>query len=290
MSDDQLEFEQIYELYQPKIRRYLNRLVGEAEAEDLAQEVFVKVSRALPNFRGESQVSTWVFRIATNAARDKLRSSSYRRNLTESLPIDSVAEAELEAIDSSTAAAESGSSAAGSLIKKEMNECIRDYIEKLTPDYKSVVLLSELEGMKNREIADVLGISLATVKIRLHRARQQLKKELDSNCIFYRDERDVLACDQKSACEDYRRKKMDKKTTELIAIGASVTANCQPCLQYHIAEAFKSGALEEEIAEAISVAKMVRKGAIAKMDKYASELSKTEELNINCNGDVPGCK
>jgi RNA polymerase sigma-70 factor, ECF subfamily len=54
-----------------------------------------------------------------------------------------------------------------------MNACIRDFVEKLAPDYKVVVLLSELEGMKNREIADALGISLGTVKIRLHRARQQ---------------------------------------------------------------------------------------------------------------------
>ena len=72
--DHSLEFPQIYTAYWPKIARYLARLVGEDEAEDLTQEVFIKVSQALPGFRGESSVSTWLYRIATNAAYDRLRS------------------------------------------------------------------------------------------------------------------------------------------------------------------------------------------------------------------------
>src|SRR5574342_262181 len=74
-----LEFPSVYEAFQPKILRYLTRLVGEAEAEDLTQEVMIKVSAALPNFRGESQLSTWIYRIATNATLDRLRSPSYKR-------------------------------------------------------------------------------------------------------------------------------------------------------------------------------------------------------------------
>src|SRR5574342_1048299 len=74
-----LEFPKIYAGFQQKILRYLTRLVGEADAEDLAQEVLIKVSEALPNFRGESQLSTWIYRIATNTALDRLRSPSYQR-------------------------------------------------------------------------------------------------------------------------------------------------------------------------------------------------------------------
>lgn len=65
---------------------------------------------------------------------------------------------------------------------------------------------------------------------------------------------------------------MDNRIKELIAIGASVTANCQPCLRYHVSKAQESGANEQEISEAITVAKMVRRGAIAKMDEFASTL------------------
>ncbi len=61
---------------------------------------------------------------------------------------------------------------------------------------------------------------------------------------------------------------MDVKTKELIAIGASVTANCKPCLEYHVAKAKENGAADEEIAEAVAVAKMVRKGAASKMDEF----------------------
>ena len=72
----ELEFEEIYTDFRPKVQRYLTRMVGEHEAEDLTQEVFIKISRALDAFRGESQLSTWVYRIATNAALDRLRASS----------------------------------------------------------------------------------------------------------------------------------------------------------------------------------------------------------------------
>ena len=67
---------------------------------------------------------------------------------------------------------------------------------------------------------------------------------------------------------------MDNRIKELIAVGASVTANCQPCLQYHVGKALENGAEEQEITEAIEVAKMVRKGAASKMDKFALSLNR----------------
>jgi len=67
--------------------------------------------------------------------------------------------------------------------------------------------------------------------------------------------------------------KLDSRIKELIAIGASVTANCQPCLQYHVDKALEGGANESEITEAVEVGKMVRKGAASKMDKFASSLN-----------------
>jgi len=65
---------------------------------------------------------------------------------------------------------------------------------------------------------------------------------------------------------------MEHRLRELIAVGSSVTANCQPCLQYHVGKALEAGAESQEITEAIEVGKMVRKGAAAKMDSFASNL------------------
>jgi AhpD family alkylhydroperoxidase len=66
--------------------------------------------------------------------------------------------------------------------------------------------------------------------------------------------------------------KLENRIVELIAVGASITANCQPCLQYHAKKALESGTDEQEIAEAIEIGRMVRKGAASKMDKFAASL------------------
>ena len=80
-----------------------------------------------------------------------------------------------------------------------MNGCIREIIDTLPANYRSVIVLSEMEGLKDAEIAEVLGIHLQTAKMRLHRGRAMLKKELSTACVFYRDERNELACDRKCA-------------------------------------------------------------------------------------------
>ncbi len=83
--------------------------------------------------------------------------------------------------------------------------------------------------------------------------------------------------------------KLDTRIMELIAVGASVTANCQPCLQYHAAKALESGADEEEIGVAIAMAKAVRKGAAAKMDDFASELGTSAAITETGAGRGCGC-
>jgi len=83
--------------------------------------------------------------------------------------------------------------------------------------------------------------------------------------------------------------KLDNRIAELIAVGSSVTANCQPCLQYHVDKALENGATDPQIAQAIEIAKMVRKGAAAKMDKFASNLSKTLPANAGVTGEGCGC-
>ena len=183
MQHGELEFQTIYADFQPRILRYMGRMVGEREAEDLTQEIFVKVNRALAGFRGESSLSTWLYRIATNAALDRRRSPSFRRSTLLRL-VDDVSEAgaEAEPGGGEARAGERAPSAEEQLIRKEMNECIRDFVEKLPDNYRTTLVLSELEGLKDGEIAEILGVSLETVKIRLHRARAKLKRELMLHC------------------------------------------------------------------------------------------------------------
>lgn len=199
---EKLEFQTIYDTFQPKIFCYLKRLAGQYEAEDLTQEVFIKISQALKNFRGECQLSTWIYRIATNAALDRLRSPSFQQ-MAHGKSLDDSREGDTE--DKDVWTGEKMPSIDQELIRKDMNRCIRDFIENLPENYRTVVVLGELEGLKNNEIAGILGLTLDTVKIRLHRARAKLKKELEAHCSFYRDERNQLACDLKTAFDRFRR-------------------------------------------------------------------------------------
>ena len=177
MNDSDLEFQKIYAAYQPRILRYLVRLVGEHEAEDLTQEVFVKVSHALKAFRGESQLSTWIYRIATNAAIDKTRTPSFRQDARTS-SLDDSDEAENQEVWT----AEETPSLEQLLMRKEMYQCFESFVERLPVNYRTVVVLSELEQLTNNEIAEILGVSLDVVKIRLHRGRARLLEELKTHC------------------------------------------------------------------------------------------------------------
>ncbi len=201
MDAVQADFQGIYDQYHPKIVGYLRRLVGETEAEDVAQEVFLDVSRALAEFRGESLLSTWIYRIATNAALDRWKSRSRRKDAPDDLAADGP---EIE--DKDVWTGEKKPSLETSLIRKEMNECIHAVVDSLPLDYRTVMVLSDVEGFANKEIAEIAGVSLETVKIRLHRARARLKKEMGSHCSFYRDERNELACDRKTPTLKFLKK------------------------------------------------------------------------------------
>jgi len=196
-------FRKVHDEFRQKIYRYLCRMIGETDAEDVCQEVFVKVDKALPGFRGESSLATWIYRVATNAALDHVRSASSRQAALrtglsaadEPVPGEGVMGpgGEVQLPDTL-------------LIRKDMNDCIRGIVDSLPELYRTALVLSDLEELTNAEIAAVLGISLDAAKIRIHRARTRLRKEMDKKCVFYRDSRNELACDRKTPTLKFRSK------------------------------------------------------------------------------------
>ncbi len=197
MPETALEFQSIYDTFRPRMLRYLIRLVGEREAEDLTQVVLLKVSEGLPKFRGDSSLAIWIYRIATNSALDKLRGPAAEQPDQQRRVIDLAPDGEDYSEERNVPLDAQTPSVEATLIRAEMNACIREFIERLPEAYRTVIVLSELEGFKNGEIAAILGVSLDTIKIRLHRAREKLRTELETGCSFDRDERNELACDRK---------------------------------------------------------------------------------------------
>jgi RNA polymerase sigma-70 factor (ECF subfamily) len=193
-----IQFNDIFSTYQKPIYNYVLRMVGDYEiAEEVTQDIFIKTYKNLSSFRGDSKLSTWIYGIATNTCLDYFRTSDYKKSKNTDL------------LDEDILAEESGEldikkilSIEEDLIKSEMAECIRDYIESLPGEYRTVIILHDLEGFKNYEIAKILGCTLENVKIRQHRARKKLQSVLASNCDFYRDENNVFCCDKKSCCEN----------------------------------------------------------------------------------------
>ena len=182
-----VDFQKIHDEFRPRIFHYLSGMVGKDIAEDLTQVVFEKISRGLTNFRGESSLATWIYRIATNAALDHNRSASARKTIISLDTIDDNCGCNI-LIDKRPPDADRG------IMRREMNACIYRIIKRMPENERAALILSEFEGMKNREIADILDISLDAVKIRLHRARTRLRKDIVTECNIDRDERNELVC------------------------------------------------------------------------------------------------
>ena len=180
-------FEALHAEYRAKVHSYLCRFVEPAEAEDLTQEVFLKVHRNLATFRQESRISTWIFQIATHAALDRLKRPSRRILDQRSLLI--------EKLDASGLHATPGHGQVP--LREEMCRCIQDFVGELPGNYRAILFLSDLKELGIEEIAQILGITPGAAKIRLHRARQALKAHMERGCRISLDERGELSCDRK---------------------------------------------------------------------------------------------
>jgi RNA polymerase sigma-70 factor, ECF subfamily len=169
--------------YRELIRRYerplfslVFRMVRDRElAEDLAQETFVKALNALDSYRPEFKFSSWIFKIANNAAIDHLR----RREL-DTLSLDGSPHAETpEAIEATALQiGNRGESPLDAVEAKELGGEIERAIGLLRPEYRSCILLRHVEGRAYEEIAEILNLPLGTVKTYIHRARNELRQAL----------------------------------------------------------------------------------------------------------------
>ena len=151
----------------------LTMLRNEQEAEDASQEVMINAFRHLKSFRGESKFSTWLVTIAMNEARQRLRKA-------KAAPLESLDEGKEDREGDFTPAVltdwrEIPSEA---LEKKEMRQILRHAVDQLPPLYREVLVLRDLEEFNQEETASALGINVALVKVRLHRARMMLQKLL----------------------------------------------------------------------------------------------------------------
>ncbi len=171
--------------YYPRVHRYLVSMVHDpVEADDLAQETFLRAFRNSNSLQDAGALSTWLYRIATNVCVDRWRQRARRAPLE-----DETAPEELDLADADAPSLQQ------MVERDEMSECIQQYLDGLPDTYRAVVLLHDSYGLTGPEMAGALDVSLDTVKIRLHRARQKLRAALGAGCTFSHNECNVLVCE-----------------------------------------------------------------------------------------------
>ena len=175
------------EQYRPALTRYLQYLVRDAsEAEDLAQETFVRAYRQRSTLRDPAALASWLYQIATHVSIDRLRQRARTVERQVNAEIEDLPIADRKRPSPLTIVQQT-----------EMSACVQRYVANLSDAYKAVLLLHDADGLTADEIAHLLQLPLTTVKMRLHRARRQLETALNNACAFERDERGVFICEPK---------------------------------------------------------------------------------------------
>jgi len=185
-----LSSEDLFDRYHDRIRRYILSMVHDpAEADDLTQETFLRAHRQLKTLQDPGALTAWLYRIATRVCYDRFRQSSHRTAL-ESLDAQASPHANPPWADMDAPRLDKV------IEQAEMSACVQSFLEDLPDAYRTVILVHDLEGLTNPEIAQMLGTSVEAVKIRLHRARRKLQAALAGACDFTHDERGVFVCER----------------------------------------------------------------------------------------------
>jgi len=166
-------FEQLFQQYHRGIFNAIYQMThNDADAADLTQEVFVRAYRALPRLQTPEAFTSWLYRIAVNLSRNWLRDRGRVRVESLELPSDEGEEGSTREI------ADPSGDPAALIQTRAMQERVQEAIAGLSPDHRTVVTLHHLEGMPVEEIARVMDCSVGTIKSRLSRAREHLKRKL----------------------------------------------------------------------------------------------------------------
>jgi RNA polymerase sigma-70 factor (ECF subfamily) len=171
-------FRELVRRYQRPVFSLIYRMVRDREiAEDLAQETFVKVLNAIDSYRPEHKFSSWIFKIANNAAIDHLR-----RREPDLLSLDGAPDAVSPERREATAlqVRDQGETPLDELEARELGSHIETAIARLRPEYRACIMLRHVEGRPYEEIAAILDLPLGTVKTYIHRARAELRDMLGS--------------------------------------------------------------------------------------------------------------
>jgi len=173
---DEAAFSEIVRLYGDRVFNLVHRLVGNrSEAEDIAQEVFVTVFKSIETFRGEAKFSTWLLRIATNHAKNRIKYLSRR-------PGAGAEEADEESLSDQPRALQAQVAAPDALMEAaELGSLLERAIAQLDEDQRLLMILRDVEELAYEEICEITGLPEGTVKSRLHRARVTLKALLESH-------------------------------------------------------------------------------------------------------------
>ena len=169
---DKAAFDLLVLKYQHRVLKLVSRFVNDAaEAEDVAQEAFLKAYRALPAFRGDSAFYTWLYRIAINTAKNALVSNR-RRPVDFDLDLQDPDQYERQA------RLKEADTPEGVLLTDEIRLVVEKALEQLPEDLRTAIVLRELEGLSYEEIAEAMDCPVGTVRSRIFRAREAIDKKL----------------------------------------------------------------------------------------------------------------
>ena len=168
LQGDVNAFEKLVTEYEKAVYAIAQRMTGNPEdAADMTQETFIKAYNSLSSFRGDSKFSVWLYRIATNVCLDFLRSRSRKPTVSLSMEDDDGEEVELDIADESQSPER--------LLERGLTrDAVRRGLNALSPEYRQILLLREIQGLSYEEISDVLTLEVGTVKSRIFRARKRL--------------------------------------------------------------------------------------------------------------------
>jgi RNA polymerase sigma-70 factor (ECF subfamily) len=171
-AGDKAAFDLLVRKYQHRVLKLVGRFVSDAaEAEDVAQEAFIKAYRALASFRGDSAFYTWLYRIAINTAKNALVSNRRR-------PVDFDLDLQDPEQYDRHARLKEGDTPEGVLLTEEIRAVVERAMEQLPEDLRTAIVLRELEGLSYEEIAEAMDCPVGTVRSRIFRAREAIDKKL----------------------------------------------------------------------------------------------------------------